>query len=157
MFVDLRDQYGVTQGVISGEGEFVEMVSHIPNESTISMEGTVQIRGDINPNMPTGDIEILLENVEVLGKRLKPLPFEINSDKETKEDLRLKYRFLDLRNEKLKNNILLRAKVMQFLRGQMIKQGFTEIQTPILTSSSPEGARDYLVPSRIHQIGRAHV
>lgn len=150
MFVDLRDQYGVTQGVVSGEGELVELVSHIPNESTISMEGTVKLRGDINPNMPTGDVEVLLEKVEVLGKRLKPLPFEINSDKETKEDLRLKYRFLDLRNEKLKNNILLRAKVMQFLREQMINQGFTEIQTPILTSSSPEGARDYLVPSRVH-------
>jgi len=150
VFVDLRDQYGVTQGVVSGEGELVELVSHIPNESTISMEGTVKLRGDINPNMPTGDVEVLLEKVEVLGKRLKPLPFEINSDKETKEDLRLKYRFLDLRNEKLKNNILLRAKVMQFLREQMINQGFTEIQTPILTSSSPEGARDYLVPSRVH-------
>lgn len=150
MFVDLRDQYGVTQGVISGEGELVDLVSHIPNESTISMEGTVELRGDVNSNMPTGDIEVLLEKVEVLGKRLKPLPFEINSDKETKEDLRLKYRFLDLRNEKLKDNILLRAKVMQFLREQMIKQGFTEVQTPILTSSSPEGARDYLVPSRVH-------
>ena len=152
IFVALRDQYGITQGVISEIGDLMDMVSRIPTESTISIEGTVRQRtdGNINKNMPTGEVEVVIEKVEVLGKRTKNLPFEINSDIEAREDLRLQYRFLDLRNEKLKNNILLRAKVIQFLREQMIKRGFTEVQTPILTSSSPEGARDYLVPSRVH-------
>lgn len=152
VFVDLRDQYGITQVVTSGTGELVDIVSHIPNESTVSIEGTVRLRSEetINPNMPTGEVEVVIEKIEILGKRLKNLPFEINSDNNVKEDLRLQYRFLDLRNDKLKENILLRAKVIQFLREQMIKRGFTEVQTPILTSSSPEGARDYLVPSRVH-------
>ena len=153
VFVDLRDQYGITQAVTSGTGELVEVISHIPNESTISIEGIVRLRDEetINKNMPTGEVEVAIENVEILGKRLKNLPFEINSDAlPVKEELRLQYRFLDLRNDKLKENILLRAKVIQFLRQQMIKRGFTEVQTPILTSSSPEGARDYLVPSRVH-------
>jgi len=152
VFIDVRDQYGLTQGVISGEGELKTLVSHIPTESTVCVEGTVQHRGEglINKNMPTGEVEILIEKIEVLGKRTKNLPFEVNADTDAREDLRLQYRFLDLRNEKLKNNILLRAKVIQFLREQMINQGFTEVQTPILTSSSPEGARDYLVPSRVH-------
>lgn len=152
VFIDLRDQYGVTQVVTSGEGELVDTVSHILNESTISVEGTVRARSKevINESMITGEVEVVIEKVEVLGKRLKNLPFEINSENQTKEDLRLQYRFLDLRNDKLKENILLRAKVIQFLREQMIKRGFTEVQTPILTSSSPEGARDYLVPSRVH-------
>lgn len=152
IFVLLRDQYGMTQGVISGTGEMVETVSQIPHESVISIEGTVKLRDEdvINKNMPTGEVEIQIENVEILGKRTKNLPFEINSELEAREDLRLKYRFLDLRNENLKNNILLRSKVIQFLREQMIKRDFIEVQTPILTSSSPEGARDYLVPSRVH-------
>ena len=152
VFVDLRDQYGITQAVTSGIGDLVDFVSHIPNESTISIEGEVRLRDEetINKNMPTGEVEVVIEKVEILGKRLKNLPFEINSDVEIREDLRLQYRFLDLRNEKLKQNILLRSKVIQFLREQMINRGFTEIQTPILTSSSPEGARDYLVPSRLH-------
>ncbi len=152
VFIDLRDQYGITQAVTSGNGELVDIVSKIPHESTVSIEGKVKSRGEglSNKSMATGDIEVEIENITVLGKRLKDLPFEINSDQETKEDLRLQYRFLDLRNEKLKNNILLRAKVIQFLREQMISRGFVEVQTPILTSSSPEGARDYLVPSRVH-------
>ncbi len=152
VFVDLRDQYGLTQAVTSGESELVDIVSHIPNESTVSIEGTVRHRGEgiVNESMATGEIEVVIEKVEILGKRTKPLPFEVNSDMDVKEDLRLQYRFLDLRNEKLKENILLRAKVIQFLRQQMINKGFTEVQTPILTSSSPEGARDYLVPSRVH-------
>ncbi|MCI9366171.1 MAG: aspartate--tRNA ligase [Clostridia bacterium] len=150
VFVDIRDQYGITQGITSGESELVELVSHIPNESTVSIEGKVRERSDKNPNMPTGDVEIVIDKVEILGKRLKDLPFEVNSDKEVREDLRLQYRFLDLRNEKLKQNILLRAKIIQFIRSKMIEKGFTEVQTPILTSSSPEGARDYLVPSRVH-------
>lgn len=150
VFIDIRDQYGITQAITSGEGELMEMASHIPVESTISIEGKVRKRSDINENLPTGRIEIEIEKIEILGKRLKNLPFEINTDMEVREDLRLQYRFLDLRNEKLKNNILLRAKVIQFLRSKMIEQGFTEVQTPVLTSSSPEGARDYLVPSRVH-------
>ncbi len=151
IFIDLRDQYGITQAVTSGEGDLVDLASRIPTESTVSIEGTVSLRNEnINPNMKTGEIEVIIDKVDILGKRTKNLPFEINSDIEAREDLRLQYRFLDLRNEKLKNNILLRAKVIQFLREQMIKQGFTEVQTPILTSSSPEGARDYLVPSRVH-------
>ena len=152
LFIDLRDQYGITQAVVTVESGLIEMASKIPTESTISIEGPIKIRDEetINKNIPTGEIEVVAEKIEILGKRLKNLPFEINSDKAVGEDLRLKYRFLDLRNEKLKNNILLRAKVLQFLRNQMIEKGFTEVQTPILTSSSPEGARDYLVPSRVH-------
>ena len=153
VFVDLRDQYGITQGVVTSENEkMLDEVAHIPTESTISMEGTVRLRGEglTNESMATGEIEVLIEKVEILGKRLKNMPFEINSDIEAREDLRLQYRFLDLRNEKLKQNILLRSKIIQFLRNQMIERGFTEVQTPILTSSSPEGARDYLVPSRVH-------
>ena len=152
VFMHVRDQYGITQGVVSGESELVETVSHIPTESTVSVSGIVRLRDehDINKDMPTGEVEIVIDEVEILGKRTKPLPFEVNSEIETREDLRLQYRFLDLRNEKLKNNILLRSKIIQFLRAQMIERGFTEVQTPILTSSSPEGARDYLVPSRVH-------
>ncbi len=150
VFIDLRDQYGITQIVVQKETGLLESASKIPTESTISVEGKVRKRSDINSKIPTGDIEVYAEKIEVLGKRLRDLPFEINSDKETKEDLRLQYRFLDLRNEKLKNNILLRSQVLQFLRNQMVERGFTEVQTPILTSSSPEGARDYLVPSRVH-------
>jgi len=152
VFIDLRDQYGITQAVTSGEGELVDIVSHIPNESTVSIEGEVRLRSEdtINPNMETGEVEVVIEKIDILGKRLKNLPFEINSDNEVREDLRLQYRFLDLRNEKLKQNILLRAKIIQFLRNKMIEKGFTEVQTPILTSSSPEGARDYLVPSRVY-------
>ena len=152
IFVDLRDQYGITQGIISGTEKLAETISHIPHESVIGIEGTVRSRGEgaINKDMPTGEVEIVIEKVNILGQRTKSLPFEINSDIEAREELRLQYRFLDLRNEKLKQNILLRAKVMQFLREQMIERGFVEVQTPILTSSSPEGARDYLVPSRNH-------
>ena len=152
LFIDLRDQYGITQAVVTVESGLIDIASKIPNESTISIEGKVRLRDEetINPNIITGEIEVVAEKIDILGKRLKNLPFEINSDKEVREDLRLQYRFLDLRNEKLKNNILLRAKILQYLRNQMIERGFTEVQTPVLTSSSPEGARDYLVPSRVH-------
>ena len=152
VFLDVRDQYGITQVVISNNDELVDFASRIPTESTVSITGTVRLRDEetINKNLETGEVEIFAEKIEILGKRTKNLPFEVNSDKEVREDLRLQYRFLDLRNEKLKNNILLRAKILQFLRNQMIAKNFTEIQTPVLTSSSPEGARDYLVPSRVH-------
>lgn len=152
VFIDVRDQYGITQVVISNNNELVDFASRIPTESTISVSGKVRLRDEetINKNLETGEVEIFAEKIEILGKRTKNLPFEINIDKEVREDLRLQYRFLDLRNEKLKNNILLRAKIIQFLRNQMIAKDFTEVQTPVLTSSSPEGARDYLVPSRVH-------
>jgi len=152
VFLDIRDMYGITQVVTSAKEADVDFASHIPVESSVSVEGIVRKRAPetVNEKIKTGLVEIAIEKIEILGKRTKNLPFEINGNSEVREDLRLQYRFLDLRNEKLKNNIILRAEVIQFLRLQMIKQGFLEVQTPILTSSSPEGARDYLVPSRIH-------
>ena len=152
VFLDIRDMYGITQVVTSMEENDVDFASHIPVESTVMVEGTVRRRDEetINKNIKTGDVEIFIEKIEILGKRTKNLPFEVNSNIEVREDLRLQYRFLDLRNDKLKNNLLLRAELLQFLRSEMVKQGFLEVQTPILTSSSPEGARDYLVPSRVH-------
>ncbi len=152
VFLDIRDMYGVTQVVTSGKTEDVDFASHIPIESTVTVYGTVRKRDEetINTKIKTGLVEIRIEEIKVLGKRTKNLPFEVNENQEVREDLRLKYRFLDLRSEKLKNNLILRANVIQFLRSQMIEQGFLEVQTPILTSSSPEGARDYLVPSRLH-------
>ena len=152
VFLDIRDMYGITQVVTSGKTEDVDFASHIPIESTVTVFGTVRKRDEetINTKIKTGLVEIRIEEIKVLGKRTKNLPFEVNENQEVREDLRLKYRFLDLRSEKLKNNLILRASVIQFLRSQMIEQGFLEVQTPILTSSSPEGARDYLVPSRLH-------
>lgn len=152
VFLDIRDMYGVTQVVTSSDSSDVDFASHIPIESSVTVYGEVKKRDEetINPKIKTGLVEIRIEEIKILGKRTKNLPFEINSDQEIREDLRLEYRFLDLRNDRLKNNLILRAKVLQFLRTQMIEQGFLEVQTPILTSSSPEGARDYLVPSRLH-------
>ncbi len=152
VFLDIRDMYGITQVVTSSNENDVDFASHIPIESSVSVYGIVKKRDEetINPKLKTGLVEIRIEEINVLNKRTKNLPFEINSNQDVREDLRLQYRFLDLRNERLKNNLILRAKVLQFLRNQMIEQGFLEVQTPILTSSSPEGARDYLVPSRLH-------
>ncbi len=152
VFLDIRDMYGVTQVVTSSDSSDVDFASHIPIESSVTVYGEVKKRDEetINPKIKTGLVEIRIEEIKILGKRTKNLPFEINSDQEIREDLRLEYRFLDLRNDRIKNNLILRAKVLQFLRTQMIEQGFLEVQTPILTSSSPEGARDYLVPSRLH-------
>lgn len=152
VFLDVRDQYGITQAVVSGNDELVDFASHIPTESTVTLIGNVRKRDEetYNPNIETGEVEVFIEEIEVLGKRTKYLPFEINQNKDVREDLRLQYRYLDLRSDKLKENLMLRAKVLQYLRLQMINQGFLEVQTPVLTSSSPEGARDYLVPSRVH-------
>lgn len=152
VFLDIRDMYGITQVVTSGEAEDVDFASHIPIESTVTVYGTVKKRDEetVNPKLKTGLVEIKIEEIKVLGKRTKNIPFEINTNQEIREDLRLQYRYLDLRNERLQNNLKLRAQVLQFLRNQMQEQGFLEVQTPILTSSSPEGARDYLVPSRLH-------
>jgi len=152
VFLDVRDMYGITQVVTSGKEDVVDFASRIPVESSVCIEGTVRKRDPetYNPNIATGEIEVVIKEITVLGKRTKMLPFEVNSSQEVREDLRLQYRFLDLRSSKLQENLMLRAKVIQFLREQMISQGFLEVQTPILTSSSPEGARDYLVPSRLH-------
>ena len=152
VFLDIRDMYGITQVVTSGEAKEVDFASHIPIESTVTVYGTVKKRDEetINPKLKTGLVEIKIEEIKILGKRTKNLPFEINTKQEIREDLRLQYRYLDLRNERLQKNLKLRAEVLQFLRNQMQEQGFLEVQTPILTSSSPEGARDYLVPSRLH-------
>lgn len=152
VFLDIRDMYGITQVVTSAEDEDVDFASHIPIESAVSVCGIVKKRDEetINPKLKTGLVEIKIEKLEILGKRTASLPFEINTNQDVREDLRLQYRFLDLRNSRLKDNLILRAKVLQFLRAQMVKNGFLEVQTPILTSSSPEGARDYLVPSRLH-------
>ena len=152
VFLDIRDMYGITQVVTSGEAKEVDFASHIPIESTVTVYGTVKKRDEetINPKLKTGLVEIKIEEIKILGKRTKNLPFEINTNQEIREDLRLQYRYLDLRNERLQKNLKLRAEVLQFLRNQMQEQGFLEVQTPILTSSSPEGARDYLVPSRLH-------
>ena len=152
VFLDIRDMYGITQVVTSGDSKDVDFASHIPVESTVTVLGTVKKRDEetVNPKIRTGLVEIKIEEIKVLGKRTKNLPFEVNSNQEIREDLRLQYRYLDLRNKRLQNNLKLRAEVLQFLRNQMNEQGFLEVQTPILTSSSPEGARDYLVPSRLH-------
>ena len=152
LFIDLRDQYGVTQVVVSGDEAKVDFASKIPVESTISAKGVVRLRDEetINPSLETGTVELFAEEIEILGKRTKVLPFEIESNRSVREDLRLEYRFLDLRSRKNLENLKLRAELIQFLRLKMIELGFLEVQTPILTSSSPEGARDYLVPSRMY-------
>jgi len=152
VFLDIRDMYGVTQVVTSGETEDVDFASHIPIESTVRVQGIVRKRDEetLNTKIATGEVEIFIEKIEILGKRTKYLPFEIASNKHIREDLRLEYRYLDLRRKEVRDKLILRAKVIQYLREKMIELGFLEVQTPILTSSSPEGARDYLVPSRVH-------
>ncbi|MCL2352158.1 MAG: aspartate--tRNA ligase [Firmicutes bacterium] len=149
LFFTLRDHYGVTQAVVTDEA-MIKTVRDIPRESTVRLEGKAVLRQDPNPDMPTGEIEIAPSRVEVLGRRTEPLPFEIDASAATREDLRLRYRYLDLRNPKVHQNIVFRAKVIQAVRDKMNAMGFLEIQTPILTSSSPEGARDFIVPSRLH-------
>ena len=148
-FIDLRDEFGITQIVINDE-ELKQLVKELHTESCIHIEGQVVERASKNPHMKTGEIEVVAKEIEVLGKCKNILPFEVNTDQEVREDLRLEYRFLDLRNEKLHNNILLRSKILKTIRDKMDELGFTEIQTPILANSSPEGARDYLVPSRLN-------
>ena len=149
-FLVLRDYYGTTQVVVETE-EMMKIVKGINKESTISVTGTVRERESKNPKLPTGEIEVVPEKIEVLGKCVhNQLPFEINKSREADENTRLKYRFLDVRNPAVKSNIVLRCQVVAELRWLMTEQGFLEITTPILTSSSPEGARDYLVPARNH-------
>ncbi len=149
-FCVLRDFYGTTQVVIETE-EMMKLIKPINKESTISVTGTVRERESKNPKLPTGEIEVVPEKIEVLGKCIhNQLPFEINKSKDADENTRLKYRFLDLRNPAVKSNIVLRCQVVAELRRLMTEKGFLEITTPILTASSPEGARDYLVPARNH-------
>lgn len=151
-FIDLRDQFGITQIVINDKSGLLEESNDLVTECVIRVKGKVLERSNKNKKIPTGEIEIEAEEIEVLGKCKNVLPFEVNSEKtgEAREDLRLEYRFLDLRNKKLHDTILLRSRVMKTLRGVMDELGFSEVQTPILANSSPEGARDYLVPSRLH-------
>ena len=154
-FIDLRDQFGITQIVIPDSNkELLELSDNLCTETVIFVKGDVVERSNKNDKISTGEIEINAKEINVLGKCKTTLPFEVNSEKadieNVAEDLRLEYRFLDLRNTKLHETILLRSKVMKFLRDKMTELGFDEIQTPILANSSPEGARDYLVPSRIH-------
>lgn len=145
-FIDLRDMYGVLQVVMRD----TTLLDGITKEMCISIEGPVEKRDKdtYNPKIPTGTIELEAKKVTVLGKVYQQLPFEIMTSKETREDVRLKYRYLDLRNKKVKDNIIFRSQVIRFLREKMTEMGFLEIQTPILCASSPEGARDYIVPSR---------
>ncbi len=149
-FVIVRDFYGTTQVVIETE-DMMKLVKGINKESTIAVEGTVRERASKNPKLPTGDIEVVPEKIEILGRcRYNELPFEINRSREADETQRLKYRYLDLRNPAVKQNIILRCNVVAALRKAMMEHDFLEITTPILTASSPEGARDYLVPARKH-------
>ena len=150
LFAVIRDFYGMTQ-VVAEEEPCLSQLRDIPTESTVSVEGTVVLRSSPNEKLPTGLIEIIPEKVEVLGRRLMPaLPFEVSHSTEAGEDARLRYRFLDLRNPAVKDKIVLRSAIIADLRRLMTEQGFLEISTPILTSSSPEGARDYIVPSRLY-------
>ena len=149
IFIDLRDEFGITQIVINEEN-LQEQAKEFTTESCIHIYGEVVERSSKNPKMATGEIEVVANKLEILGKCKNVLPFEINTDQDVREDLRLEYRFLDLRNKKLHDSILLRSKVLKTLRDKMDELGFTEIQTPILANSSPEGARDYLVPSRLN-------
>ncbi len=147
-FLDLRDHYGVVQIVVHSE----EMLKQVSRECTLTAKGKVVLRDadTVNPKIPTGTVEIRVEELTVLGPVLAPLPFEVAASRETKEDVRLRYRYLDLRNPKVHRNIVLRSQLISFLRRKMTELGFLEIQTPILSASSPEGARDYLIPSRRH-------
>ncbi len=149
LFVDLRDETGISQVVIHDD----KMLKDVHKETVVSFYGKIILRDEetYNNKIPTGEVELLAEKIEVLGKSISELPFEISKSTETSEDLRLKYRFLDLRNKELHDNIIFRSKVVSFLRRKMEDLGFVEITTPILTCSSPEGARDYLVPSRKHK------
>ena len=152
-FIDLRDEFGITQIIISDDEEMNKKTKDLTTECAVSFSGKVSERSSKNKEIPTGDIEIIASDVRVLGKCRNVLPFEINqkqNDGSVREDLRLEYRFLDLRNDKIHKNILLRSRILKTMRDEMDKEGFTEIQTPILANSSPEGARDFLVPSRLH-------
>src|SRR5437899_10049940 len=151
LFLDLRDHYGITQCVLDGSSPLFKTAEPLRLESVITVGGQVVPRAPaaVNPKLPTGEIELAVAELTVQSSA-EPLPLQVNSDTEFPEETRLRYRFLDLRRERLHRNIVLRSRVIASIRRRMIEAGFLEYQTPILTSSSPEGARDYLVPSRIH-------
>ena len=149
VFIDLRDHFGITQVVVHDDS----LMANIGRETVISAAGVVKFRGEnaVNPDLATGEIEVYADNIEILGECTEMLPFEVPISTETREDLRLKYRFLDLRNKKVHERMILRSKIISAMREKMENMGFLEMQTPILTASSPEGARDFLVPSRKHK------
>ena len=151
LFIDLRDHYGITQIVVPPTADFQDTLSHLPKETVISVHGQVRMRpeGTVNPDLATGEIELDVAGYDRLGS-CEPLPMNVFPEDHTPEETRLKYRFLDLRRSKLHQTVMLRAKVISSIRRRMIELGFQEFQTPILTSSSPEGARDFLVPSRLY-------
>lgn len=152
VFIDLRDHYGITQLVLNPQDNLIELAAAVRSETVITVVGKVSARSadTVNKTLATGEIEIMVESL-LIESHAEVLPFQVNSDSELPaEELRLRYRYLDLRREKLHNNIILRSQLIDFIRQQMKGQGFMEFQTPILTSSSPEGARDFLVPSRLH-------
>jgi aspartyl-tRNA synthetase len=151
LFIDLRDHFGLTQCVVDVSSEVFPVLEGVRLESVICVTGKIVRRDDetINPNLPTGEIELQVAEVEILGPAA-PLPLQVNSDEDYGEETRLRYRFLDLRRDRIHRNITLRSSVISSIRRRMVEQGFTEFQTPILTSTSPEGARDFLVPSRLH-------
>ena len=148
-FIDLRDEHGVTQVVVNDD----TLIYHLNKESVISVDGVVVKRDPetVNKKLATGELEVKVDKLTVLGACTENLPFEVSESKETREDVRLTYRFLDLRNKAVHDNIIFRSNVISFLRQKMTSLGFTEITTPILTCSSPEGARDYIIPSRKHE------
>ncbi len=151
LFVDLRDNHGITQCVIDVSSPLFAELESVRVESVITVTGAVVPRSaeTVNPSLGTGEVELRVEELQVRS-RAEVLPLQVNSDEDAGEEIRLRYRYLDLRREKMHRNILLRGQVISSIRRRMIEQNFTEFQTPILTASSPEGARDYLVPSRIH-------
>ncbi len=151
LFLDLRDHYGLTQCVVDKSKSIFKEIEKIPLETVLKIEGIVieREKETVNASLETGEIEVRIENFQILG-HTKELPLPVFSDQEYSEEIRLKYRFLDLRRKKIHNNIILRSKIISFIRTEMQKYGFLEYQTPILTSSSPEGARDFLVPSRLN-------
>ena len=149
IFVDIRDYTGITQTVVHDES----LLANVNKETVISVTGVVSKRDEdtVNEKLDTGRVELVVDQLEVLRTCLNMLPFDIHNSKQTREDIRLKYRYLDLRNPEIRDNIVLRSKVISHMRKKMEEKGFLEIQTPILTASSPEGARDFLVPSRKHK------
>tara|TARA_B100000700_G_scaffold328962_2_gene448616 strand:- start:758 stop:2527 length:1770 start_codon:yes stop_codon:yes gene_type:complete len=152
LFIDLRDENGLTQCVFNSDNKYFSLIESIKLESVIKLDGEVVLRSDEtkNKNISTGEIEVIVDQVEILNES-QQIPFQVAVEDDAPEELRLKYRFLDLRKQKIHQNIILRSRVIESLRNKMVKKGFIEIQTPILTTSSPEGARDFLVPSRLHK------
>ncbi len=150
IFMHLRDEKGVTQVVVHDES----LMKNVCRETVITVKGVVNKRDEdtVNDKIATGKIELVVESLQILGPCRNMLPFDIEASKETREEVRLKYRYLDLRNPEIHNNIVLRSKVISHMRKLMEERGFLDIQTPILTASSPEGARDFLVPSRKHRV-----